>query len=49
MDIIVGNGHGNTSLNLDEAVYISHSAFVKGMNPTNLPPDIGKIVGMTVS
>ena len=36
MDIVVGNGHGDLSSNLDEAVYISLNTnnLGKGMNPT---------------
>ena len=26
MDIVIGNGHGNLSLNQDEAVFIQHNA-----------------------
>ena len=34
---------------LDEAVFISNSThtLMKGMNPTTLPPAMGKIVGQT--
>ena len=35
---------------LDPVICISHSAYTlgKGMNPTNLPPAMGKILGWTV-
>ena len=38
-----GNGHGNQSSILDEAVCISHSTKIlgKSMNPIILPPTIG--------
>ena len=44
MVIVVGNGHGDTSSNLNEAVCISHCAhtFGKDMNPSILPPGMGK-------
>ena len=44
MVIVVGNGHGNTSSNLDEADCISQSTNTlgKGMNPIILPPAMGK-------
>ena len=47
MVIVVGNGHGDMSSNLDEADCISHStnAVGKGMNPNNLPPAMGKYQG----
>ena len=43
MVIVVGNGHGDTSL-LDETDCISHSTNTlgKGMNPVILPPAMGK-------
>ena len=46
MVIVVGNGHGDTSSNLDETDYISHSTNTlgKGMNPIILTPSI---VGQT--
>ena len=42
--IVVGNGHGDTSSNLDETDCISHSTNTlgKGMNPIILPPAMGK-------
>ena len=42
--IVVENGHGDTSSNLDETDYISHSTNTlgKGMNPIILPPAMGK-------
>ena len=45
MVIVVGNGHGDTSSNLDETDCISHSinTFRKGMNPIILPPAMGKL------
>ena len=44
MVIVVGNGHGDTSSNLDETDCISHSTNTlgKGMNPIILPPVMGK-------
>ena len=44
MIIIVGNGHSDTSSNLDETDRISHSTNTlgKGMNPIILPPAMGK-------
>ena len=44
MVIVVGNGHGDTSSNPDEADCISHSTNTlgKGMNPIILPPAMGK-------
>ena len=44
MVIVVGNGHCDLSSNLGEAVCISHSAnsLGKGMNPSILPPAMGK-------
>ena len=44
MVILVGNGHGDTSSNLDETDCISHSTNTlgKGMNPIILPPVMGK-------
>ena len=44
MVIVVGNGHGDTSSNLDETDCISHSTNTlgKGMNPMILPPAMGK-------
>ena len=44
MVIVVGNGHGNTSSNLDETDCISHSTNTlgKGMNPIILLPAMGK-------
>ena len=44
MVIVVGNGHGDTSSNLDRADCISHSTNTlgKGMNPVILLPAIGK-------
>ena len=44
MVIIVGNGHGDTSTNLDETDCILHSTntFGKGMNLIILLPDMGK-------
>ena len=44
MVIVIGNGHGNTSSDLDEADYISHSTNTlgKGMNSIILPPAMGK-------
>ena len=44
MVIVVGNGHGDTSSNLDETDCISHSTNTlgKGINPIILPPAIGK-------
>ena len=44
MVIIVGNGYGDTSSNLDEADCISHciNTFGKGMNAIMLPPAMGK-------
>ena len=44
MVTVVGNGHGDTSLNLDETDYISYSTntIEKGMNPIILPPAMGK-------
>ena len=44
MVIVVGNRHGDTSLNLDETDFILHSTNTlgKGMNPIILPPAIGK-------
>ena len=44
MVIVVGNGHGDTSSNLDETDCISHSTNTlgKGMNPIILPPAMGK-------
>ena len=45
MVIVVGNGHGNTSSNLDETDHISHSTntFGKDMNPIILPLAMGKL------
>ena len=42
--IVVRNGHGDTSSNLDETDCISHSTNTlgKGMNPIILPPAMGK-------
>ena len=44
MVIVVGNGHGDTSSNLDETVCISHrtNTLGKGMNRIILPPAMGK-------
>ena len=44
MVIVVGNGHGDTSSNLDEIDYISHSTNTlwEGMNPIILPPAMRK-------
>ncbi len=44
MVIVVGNGLGGTSSNLDETDSISHSTNTlgKGMNPIILPPAMGK-------
>ena len=44
MVIVVGNGHGDTSSNLDEADSISHctNTLGKGMNPIIIPPVMGK-------
>ena len=44
MVIIVGNGHGNTNSNPDEADCISHSinTLGKGMNPIILSLAMGK-------
>ena len=44
MVIVVGIGHGDTSSNLDQIDCISHSTNTlgKGMNPTILPPAMGK-------
>ena len=44
MVIVVGNGHGDTSSNLDETDCISHSTNTlgKGMNLIILPPAMGK-------
>ena len=44
MVIVVRNGHGVTSSNLDETNCISYSTNTlgKGMNPIILPPGIGK-------
>ena len=44
MVIVVGNGHGDTSSNPDEADCISRSTNTlgKGMNPIILPPAMGK-------
>ena len=44
MVIVVGNGLGDTSSNLDGADCISHSTNTlgKGMNPIILPPAMGK-------
>ena len=44
MVIVVGNGHGDTSSNLDEAACTSHSTntFGKGINPIILPLATGK-------
>ena len=44
MIIVVGNGHGDTSSNLEETDCISHSTNTlgKGMNPIILPPAMGK-------
>ena len=43
MVIVVGNGHGDASSNLDETDCISHSTNTqgKGMNPIILPPAMG--------
>ena len=44
MDIVVGNGHGDTIQILDENDCISHSTDTVGkvMNPIILPPAMGK-------
>ena len=44
MVIVVGNGHGDTSSNLDETDCVSHSinTLGKGMNPIILPLAMGK-------
>ena len=44
MVIVVGNGHGDTSSNLDETDCISHSTntLAKGMNPIIFPLAMGK-------
>ena len=44
MVIVIGNGHGDTSSNLDETDCISHSTNTLGkdMNPIILPPAMGK-------
>ena len=44
MVIVVGNVHGDTNSNLDEADCISHSTNTlgKGMNPIILPPAVGQ-------
>ena len=44
MVIILGNGHGDTSSNLEMTDCISHSTNTlgKGMNPIILPPAMGK-------
>ena len=44
MVIIVGNGHGDTSSNPDEADCISHNTNTlgKGINPIIVPPAMGK-------
>ena len=44
MVIVIGNGHGDTSSNLDETDCISHSTNTlgKGMNLIILPPAMGK-------
>ena len=44
MVFVVGNGLGDTSSNLDETDYISHSTNTlgKGTNPIILPPAMGK-------
>ena len=44
MVIVIGNGHGDTSSNLDEADRISHSlnTLGKGLNPVILPPAVGR-------
>ena len=44
MVIVVGNGHGDMSSNLDETDCISHSTNTlgKGMNPIILPSAMGK-------
>ena len=44
MVIVVGNGHADTSSNLDEADCISHNANTlgKGMNPIILTPAMSK-------
>ena len=44
MVIVVGNGHSDTSSNLDETDCISYSTNTlgKGMNPIILPPAMGK-------
>ena len=44
MVIVVGNGHGDTTSNLDEADCISHgtNTLGKAMNPIILPPAMGK-------
>ena len=44
MVIVAGNGHGNTSSNVDETDCIWHSTnkLGKGMNPNILPPANGK-------
>ena len=50
MITITGNGSSNPSSYLDEAVCISHSAnntLGKSMNPTILPPAMGRIVRQT--
>ena len=43
MVIVVGNGHSDTSSNLDGTDCISHSTNTlgKGMNPIILPPAMG--------
>ena len=43
MVIVVGNGHGDTSLNPGRDCCVSHSTNTlgKGMNPIILPPAMG--------
>ena len=49
MVIVVGNGHGDSSSNLDETDCISHctNTLGKGRNLIILPPAMGRIVGQT--
>ena len=47
MDIVVGNGHSDTSSNPGEDISLSTNTLGKGMNPIILPPAMGKIVGQT--
>ena len=44
MVIVIGNGHGDTSSNLEETDCISHSTNTvgKSMNSIILPPTMGK-------